>query len=208
MAIVGARIDNRLLHGVVATSWAPNSNATRVMVIDDNVANNPQKKQAMKLGRPSGMAVSIITKQKALDHFKEHKYDRQRVFIVSQTPEVFLDLINQGEEIKQIVLGGTLTFDNAIKVTKNAGHLLKFCNKKIPLARGQSGPLVRDLVPQPHAHGFTGMDGANLSKYKYPLTSRNAVTFMAKILSEITQKVTIVATAPLTNIALLTRGAS
>lgn len=120
MAIVGARIDNRLLHGVVATSWAPNSNATRVMVIDDNVANDPQKKQAMKLGRPSGMAVSIISKQKALDHFKEHKYDRQRVFIVSQTPDVFLDLINQGEKINQIVLGGTLTFDNAIKVTNRA----------------------------------------------------------------------------------------
>lgn len=120
MAIVGARIDNRLLHGVVATSWAPDSNATRVMVIDDDVANNPQKKQAMKLGRPSGMAVSIITKQKALDHFKEHKYDRQRVFIVSQTPDVFLDLINQGEDIEQIVLGGTLTFDNAIKVTNRA----------------------------------------------------------------------------------------
>lgn len=120
MAIVGARIDNRLLHGVVATSWAPDSNATRVMVIDDAVASDPQKKQAMKLGRPSGMAVSIITKQTALDHFKAHKYDRQRVFIVSQTPDVFLDLINQGEQIDQIVLGGTLTFENAIKVTKRA----------------------------------------------------------------------------------------
>lgn len=120
MTVVGARIDNRLLHGIVATSWAPDSNATRVMVIDDNVANDPQKKQAMKLGRPSGMAVSIITKQTALDNFKDHKYDRQRVFIVSQTPDVFLSLIDQGEEIKELVLGGTLTFDNAIKVTKRA----------------------------------------------------------------------------------------
>ena len=118
--IVGARIDNRLLHGIVATSWAPQSNATRVMVIDDEVANDPQKKQAMKLGRPAGMAVSIITKQTALDHFKEHKYDRQRVFIVSQTPDVFLDLLKQGDKFDTLILGGTLTFDNAIKVTKRA----------------------------------------------------------------------------------------
>lgn len=120
MAIVGARIDNRLLHGIVATSWAPDSGATRVMVIDDNVADDPQKKQAMKLGRPSGMAVSIISKQTALDNFKNHKYDRQKVFIISQTPDVFLDLLNQGEELNELVLGGTLTFDNAIKVTKRA----------------------------------------------------------------------------------------
>ncbi len=120
MTIVGARIDNRLLHGIVATSWAPDANATRVMVIDDNVANDPQKKQAMKLGRPSGMAVSIITEQAALDNFKIHKYDRQRVFIVSQTPNVFLSLLEQGEELNELVLGGTLTFENAIKVTNRA----------------------------------------------------------------------------------------
>ena len=120
MAIVGARIDNRLLHGIVATSWAPDSGATRVMVIDDNVADDPQKKQAMKLGRPSGMAVSIISKQTALDNFKNHKYDRQKVFIISQAPDVFLDLLNQGEDLNELVLGGTLTFDNAIKITKRA----------------------------------------------------------------------------------------
>lgn len=97
-------------------------------------------------------------------------------------------------------VGGNQNID---LTTKNAGHLLKFCNQKIPLVKGQSRPLVRDLVPQPHAHGFTGMDGANLSQYKYPLTSENVVTFMAQILSKATKKVTIVATAPLTNIALL-----
>lgn len=120
MAIVGARIDNRLLHGIVATSWAPDSGATRVMVIDDDVANDPQKKEAMRLGRPSGMAVSIITKEAALTNFSNHKYDRQKVFIISQTPEVFLNLLEQGEKIDKLVLGGTLTFDNAIKVTKRA----------------------------------------------------------------------------------------
>lgn len=120
MTIVGARIDNRLLHGIVSTSWAPDTSATRVMVIDDNVADDQQKKQAMKLGRPSGMAVSIITKQTALDNFKDHKYDRQRVFIVSQTPDVFLNLLEQGEHIDEIVLGGTLSYENAIKVTKRA----------------------------------------------------------------------------------------
>ena len=44
MAIVLARIDNRLLHGVVATQWAPTSGCNRIMVIDDGTANDPQKK--------------------------------------------------------------------------------------------------------------------------------------------------------------------
>lgn len=120
MTVVGARIDNRLLHGIVATSWAPRSNATRVMVIDDDVAMNSAEKQAMRLGRPAGMATSIITKEVALNNFKKHKYDKQRVFIVSKTPDIFLELLNIDVEISKLVLGGTLTDDTAIKVTNRA----------------------------------------------------------------------------------------
>ena len=42
MGIVLARIDNRLLHGIVATQWAGRSGAQRIMIIDDTVANNDQ----------------------------------------------------------------------------------------------------------------------------------------------------------------------
>ena len=48
MAIVLTRIDNRLLHGVVATQWAPSTGCTRLMVIDNEVADDPQKKETMR----------------------------------------------------------------------------------------------------------------------------------------------------------------
>ena len=66
MGIVLARIDNRLLHGIVATQWAGRSGAQRIMIIDDTVANNELTKASMKLARPTGMAMSIITEETAL----------------------------------------------------------------------------------------------------------------------------------------------
>ena len=48
MGIVLARIDNRLLHGIVATQWAGRSGAQRIMIIDDGVAGNE-----LKIGRAS-----------------------------------------------------------------------------------------------------------------------------------------------------------
>ena len=65
MGIVLARIDNRLLHGIVATQWAGRSGAQRIMIIDDTVANNELTKASM-LARPTGMAISIITEETAL----------------------------------------------------------------------------------------------------------------------------------------------
>lgn len=120
MTVVGARIDNRLLHGIVATNWAPQVGATRVMVVDNDVATNPTAKETMKLGRPARMAVSIITEEVAVENFKNGKYDRQKVFIVSRTPDVFLQLIEIGVNIKDVNLGGTLTYENSIRVTKRA----------------------------------------------------------------------------------------
>ncbi len=41
MTIVGCRIDGRLIHGQVANLWAGKLNVSRIMVVDDEVVNNP-----------------------------------------------------------------------------------------------------------------------------------------------------------------------
>lgn len=107
MSIVMARIDNRLLHGIIVTQWAPISQAHRVMVIDDQVANDDIAKASMWLARPAGMAISIISKATALKHFARGQYDRDAIFLIVKEPETFLDLIKQGVPIKKITLGST-----------------------------------------------------------------------------------------------------
>ncbi|MDV7758744.1 MULTISPECIES: PTS system mannose/fructose/N-acetylgalactosamine-transporter subunit IIB [Lactobacillaceae] len=120
MSVVMARIDNRLLHGIIVTQWAPQSGSNRVMVIDDETANNPVAKSTMKMARPTGNAISIITKEKALNNFDNGKYDSEKVLILSKTPDVFLELINKGVEINKINVGGTIVKENAIQISKRA----------------------------------------------------------------------------------------
>lgn len=119
MAIVLARIDNRLLHGVVATQWSPNVGCTRLMVIDDEVANDPQKKEMMKFGRPSGVNLSIINEETALNNFKNHKYDEQKVFIVTKSPSVLLK-VAQLESIPKVNIGGTVRIPGGVELSNRA----------------------------------------------------------------------------------------
>ena len=107
MSIILGRIDYRLLHGIVATMWAPQSGAQRIMVIDDKVANVPVIKESMRLGKPAGMACSIITEETAINNFKAGKYDGHKVFVVCEKPEVFLHLQEAGQTIPRIVVGIT-----------------------------------------------------------------------------------------------------
>lgn len=120
MSIILGRIDYRLLHGIVATMWAPQSGAQRVMVIDDHTANDPIIKESMRLGKPAGMACSIITEETALTNFKAGKYDDHKVFIVCEDVNIFLKLQEAGQKIPRIVVGITRDRETGTKVSSRA----------------------------------------------------------------------------------------
>ncbi|MFC6323837.1 nucleoside hydrolase [Companilactobacillus baiquanensis] len=99
-------------------------------------------------------------------------------------------------------VGGNVQLDY---VTANAKKLLTFLGSNAELASGQATPLVKEIETASQVHGKTGMDGYDFPENSkdYPLTSNNAVTYLYDRISNCDEKVNIVATAPLTNIALL-----
>lgn len=107
MGVVLARIDNRLLHGIVATQWCGKSGAQRIMIIDDETANNELTKASMKLARPTGMAISIITEETALTNFKAGKYNDHKVFVIVKSPVTLVKLLEAGVKLPELVVGGT-----------------------------------------------------------------------------------------------------
>lgn len=119
MDIKIARIDNRLLHGVVVSQWIPVSNCDRVMVIDDVVANDPIKKDAMKISKPAGKALSIISTDTAVVNFKSRRYEGKNIFLIVKKPETLKILKDNGITIEKINLGGSAFLqDEKIEITK------------------------------------------------------------------------------------------
>lgn len=96
-------------------------------------------------------------------------------------------------------VGGNQTIE---KTTNNALRVLRFIDKDIPVARGANMPIRRELEIAPSVHGDSGLDGPVLPEpIKEPLDI-SAVELMAQILEESHEKVTLVPTGPLTNIAI------
>jgi len=89
------------------------------------------------------------------------------------------------------------------KTFENARKILTLINRPdIPLARGADGPLFRDLVVAPQIHGSSGLDGAELPEPKVRALEEGAVDFIIRTLKASPDKITLVPTGPLTNIAL------
>ncbi len=90
------------------------------------------------------------------------------------------------------------------KTTANALKILKFFSKKVPVAEGCSRHILKPCSDASHIHGESGMDGYDFEKGdESNLLPYNAVEALYKTIMASKEKITIVAIAPLTNIALL-----
>lgn len=75
----------------------------------------------------------------------------------------------------------------------------------VPVAAGAVGPLSRDLQTAEWIHGENGLGGPELPDPAVPLDPRGAMDLMLDVLSAALERVTIIATGPLTNVATLLR---
>jgi purine nucleosidase/pyrimidine-specific ribonucleoside hydrolase len=75
----------------------------------------------------------------------------------------------------------------------------------VPVAAGAAGPLSRDLQTAEWIHGENGLGGPQLPEPAVPLDPRSATELMLDVLEAATQPITIIATGPITNIAVLLR---
>lgn len=103
--IVLTRIDDRLIHGQVITAWSKIAKADRIIVVDDEVAEDSFMVKVLRMAAPSSIKVDIFTIVDAA--LKLAREDTgEKVIILVKTPQTVLGLIKAGVPIKELNLGG------------------------------------------------------------------------------------------------------
>ncbi|EUJ41395.1 mannose/fructose/sorbose PTS transporter subunit IIB [Brochothrix campestris] len=106
MHIKLARIDDRLIHGQVATSWSKASGITRIIVANDAVAADPVRSTMLKQVAPPGISAHVVSLEKALRVYRNPKYAADAVMFLFTNPTDVLSLIEQGLPLTTINIGG------------------------------------------------------------------------------------------------------
>lgn len=103
-------------------------------------------------------------------------------------------------DIKGItVSAGNVHINNTLENTRKLTGLFR---KDIPVAKGCEKPLFKTIVTAPEVHGESGLGCVVLPEIDKKIENINAVEFLAKTLKESEEKITIVVTGPMTNIAV------
>ncbi|MDI9222568.1 PTS mannose transporter subunit IIAB [Pantoea sp. EA-12] len=106
MKIGLARIDDRLIHGQVATRWTKETNVTRIIVVSDEVANDTVRKTLLTQVAPPGVTAHVVGIDKMIRVWNNPKYGRDRVMLLFTNPTDVERIVEQGVDIKSVNIGG------------------------------------------------------------------------------------------------------
>lgn len=102
--IVLVRIDNRLIHGQVATAWTNFVGANLLVVPNDDVAKNEMRQSLMDMATPQGVQTRYFSVQKTIDVI--HKASEKQVIgLIVETPQDVLRLAEGGVPISMVNIG-------------------------------------------------------------------------------------------------------
>ena len=86
MEITLLRIDERLIHGQVATSWVKETKCEAIFAINDNVANDKLRKTLLLQVAPADIKTFVIPVEKAIAVYKNLKYEKTKVLMLVTNP--------------------------------------------------------------------------------------------------------------------------
>jgi purine nucleosidase len=109
----------------------------------------------------------------------------------------------QLELVAVTTVGGNVSLANT---TRNALQLREYAGfDSVPVAAGADGPLVRVLETATHVHGAQGLGSVELPDAALPVSETPAIDLIIQLLRDAPGEIHLVATGPLTNIALALR---
>lgn len=112
------RIDDRLIHGQVVTSWVNKFEIEQILVIDDVVANDEMQKSILRMTAPANINVQIFGIDKFIKIIQTNDI-KKRTMLILRDPLGVLRLFEGGVPIDSLNIGGMRkTPERDIRLTK------------------------------------------------------------------------------------------
>ncbi len=118
MQIANIRIDERLIHGQVATAWTQYLKPSRIMVIDAGAVKDEIQKMALKMACPTGVKLSVLSPKKAAENLQNGKYEGERIFIVAKNPASLRQVYENGFAFTEVNVGNMSVRGECRKIAK------------------------------------------------------------------------------------------
>jgi len=99
------RLDERMIHGQVATKWSRLLSVNRIIVADDMAATNETMKNALMMAAPPTCKVAIVTVEKAIALCNDPRSEALSILLIVSNIENLLKVAKEVKGIPTINVG-------------------------------------------------------------------------------------------------------
>ena len=118
LKVVLARVDTRLLHGQVATTWTKMTGPDRIIVCSDGVAGDELRKTMIVQAAPPGVKVHVVPVSKIIEVAHDVRFGDTKAMLLFETPQDALRAIEGGVPVKELNLGSMAHSVGKVVVTQ------------------------------------------------------------------------------------------
>ena len=104
MKINLARVDERLIHGQVMTAWVKKLWIKKIILVDDEMAQDDFMKEVLSLSAPSGVKVEVRSVEDTLSAINESDTDESTLLLFKEILYAY-DLYKVGYDLKELNIG-------------------------------------------------------------------------------------------------------
>lgn len=111
------RIDDRLIHGQVTTSWLRVYEANIVIIANERVSKSPVYKSIFSVATIPGKEIILLSPKEAAEYIKKSSLE-DKFFVITPSPVDVLELMDCGLEVEKINIGGLQGRPNTKKLAR------------------------------------------------------------------------------------------
>lgn len=101
------RIDNRMIHGQVASGWIGKCSAGKIVVIDTATAENEMMRDILSLAVPPGIEFSVYTKEEGVLQYKADQFGNESIMLIFKDIKTAYECCREGISYPSLQIGGT-----------------------------------------------------------------------------------------------------
>lgn len=103
--VILARIDGRLIHGQVVTSWLHVTNANLIYCVDDALPKDALLQRILKATTPPGCGLKCFDTTGAIEAIKQEPEPNERLMVITKNPMPYEAFVDAGIELERVVIG-------------------------------------------------------------------------------------------------------
>ena len=101
--ITQIRVDDRLVHGQIALVWSKALGTNKIVVANDNAANNETTKMTLNMAIPSGIKLMIRSVDEAIAFFNNPKAKDVKMFVLTANVKDALKVVKGCEGLVEAI---------------------------------------------------------------------------------------------------------